>query len=101
MADRGAPSRRGHYLSSTAEVDRDGRAPRDPSQPDPIGGAALLKPDAVAEMLGLGSARTLADWRARGCGPRYVTISRSIVRYRADDVAAFVRARLSPEGITK
>ena len=53
----------------------------------------LLTPQTLAEMLGI-TERTLERWRIIGEGPRYVKLSRSTVRYMAEDVAAFVTARL-------
>ena len=42
----------------------------------------------AARLLGV-SHRTLEDWRCAGTGPRFITIHR-MVRYRADDLAAFL-----------
>ncbi|WP_203310070.1 helix-turn-helix transcriptional regulator [Sphingomonas beigongshangi] len=53
----------------------------------------LLLPRTVGEMLGL-TERTLERWRITGEGPRYVKLSRSTVRYLAEDVAAFIAASL-------
>lgn len=53
----------------------------------------LLAPAAVAEILVV-TERTLERWRMTGEGPRFVKLSRSTVRYAADDVAKFVSQRL-------
>ena len=53
----------------------------------------LLTPQAVADVLGL-TERTLERWRITGEGPRFIKLSRSTVRYTADEVAAFVAARI-------
>jgi predicted DNA-binding transcriptional regulator AlpA len=37
--------------------------------------------------------RTLADWRYRGYGPRFVRLSGRAVRYRESDLDAFVDGR--------
>lgn len=49
----------------------------------------LLTPERVAEFLGV-SVGTLAQWRARGVGPRFVHAGagRSAVRYWRSDVLA-------------
>ena len=67
----------------------------------PLGLDTLVRPDAAAEALGLGSARTLADWRARGVGPRSTRLSRNIGRYRVRDLVDFIEAGLSPEGANR
>jgi len=51
----------------------------------------LLSTPAVAEITGL-SQVTLRRWRTTGGGPRFVRLGRA-VRYRSDDVNAFVEAR--------
>lgn len=48
----------------------------------------LLTPDDVAKRLGL-SVQTLAIWRLRALGPRYLRIS-SRVRYRERDLEEFL-----------
>lgn len=53
----------------------------------------LLTPKAVSDMLGL-TERTLERWRITGEGPRYSKLSRSTVRYLAEDVAAFINDNL-------
>lgn len=53
----------------------------------------LLTPQEVAAMLGL-TERTLERWRITGEGPRFAKLSRSTVRYKHDDVAAFVADRM-------
>jgi predicted DNA-binding transcriptional regulator AlpA len=53
----------------------------------------LLLPEAVAAMLGV-TERTLERWRIIGEGPRYVKLTRSTVRYLADDVSSFIMGRL-------
>jgi hypothetical protein len=51
----------------------------------------LLTPDQVAERLGL-SVQTLAIWRLRAFGPRWLKIS-SRVRYRERDLEEFLASR--------
>jgi hypothetical protein len=51
--------------------------------------APLMSTRMVADQLGV-SARTPPEWRRRGIGPRWFRVGR-LVRYRAEDVAAFIR----------
>ena len=43
----------------------------------------------AAAYLGVG-AETVKAWRKRGCGPRFRTVNRRLVRYHRDDLDAFV-----------
>lgn len=52
---------------------------------------ALLKPPEVAEVARL-SVHTLAVWRTKNEGPRYVKVGR-FVRYRAEDLDAWLESR--------
>ena len=45
----------------------------------------------AATLLGL-KKQTMAAWRHRGCGPRYVKIGK-LVRYRLSDLTAYVDSR--------
>lgn len=51
----------------------------------------LMTPDELAAYTGTPT-QTLAHWRYRGRGPRFVKIGRS-VRYRASDVAAWLESQ--------
>jgi predicted DNA-binding transcriptional regulator AlpA len=53
----------------------------------------LLNQNDVANMLGL-KPRTLEDYRVRGVGPRFVRISSRCIRYRLDDVQAWITAQV-------
>ncbi len=53
----------------------------------------LLTPAAVSDLLGVAE-RTLERWRITGEGPRYVKLTRKVVRYLADDLATFVAERV-------
>ncbi|HET6203367.1 MAG TPA: helix-turn-helix domain-containing protein [Planctomycetota bacterium] len=53
----------------------------------------LLTVRQVASRLGV-RAQTLANWRGRGIGPRYVKLN-YFVRYPEDEVEAFVAARVA------
>jgi predicted DNA-binding transcriptional regulator AlpA len=55
--------------------------------------APLLTPEAVAARLSV-KAKTLERWRTTGEGPLFVRISRKVVRYRRQDVDAFIDARV-------
>jgi predicted DNA-binding transcriptional regulator AlpA len=54
--------------------------------------AELLDQPEVAKMLKISEA-TLQAWRSEGYGPRFIRCTRRIVRYRPEDVAAFLRRR--------
>lgn len=55
--------------------------------------APLLRVEEAAAFLGHAIA-TLNNWRAAGTGPRFVKFGRGSVRYRLEDLAGFVEARL-------
>ena len=63
-------------------------------RPEPPGPpAGLLPPAAVAQRLGV-SVKALERWRGKGGGPRFVHLTRKTIRYRAEDVEAFVAGRI-------
>ena len=51
--------------------------------------APLLNEKQAAEFLGL-TPRVMQAWRTRGGGPVYVRLSHRCVRYRPEDLEAFV-----------
>ena len=53
----------------------------------------LVTADSAARHLDL-SKQTLARWRQVGKGPRFVRISQTCVRYRLDDLEAWVEDRI-------
>lgn len=62
----------------------------------------LMTPDQVADLL-MVSPRTLAGWRLRGEGPRFVRLGnkgREMIRYRSSVILAWIEAheRQSTEG---
>ena len=58
----------------------------------------LLDQGEAATILSLKNPRTLAAWRLRRQGPRYVKVGTS-VRYRASDLAAWIDAHtVAPAG---
>ncbi len=61
-------------------------------RPRPATGG-LLTPAQAAERLGVGE-RVLERWRSTGDGPVYVRLTRRMLRYRAEDLAAFVAGSL-------
>lgn len=81
------------------------RPPSHPSTPaaQPPGGdqpplplasrAVLLTPVQAADMLGV-SHRLLERWRGSGDGPQFVRLSRKSIRYRVEDLDAFVAGSL-------
>lgn len=62
-------------------------------------GGRLLSTVEAGAVLGV-SPRTLEDWRLRGGGPQFRKLGRRIVRYLAEDLAAFVEgaARVNTGG---
>ncbi len=57
------------------------------------GATVLLTPAEVAGRLGC-TPKVIERWRGTGDGPRFVRLSRKTIRYRAEDVEAFVAARV-------
>lgn len=55
----------------------------------PAQGFRLLREREAAEYLGF-SPRSLQNWRLRGGGPRYIKISPRAVRYREEDLLAWL-----------
>ena len=53
----------------------------------------LLTESEAARILGF-SIRTLQGWRYRGGGPRFVRVSRGCIRYRREDLEAWIEERL-------
>ncbi|MBB5371999.1 helix-turn-helix transcriptional regulator [Acidocella aromatica] len=53
--------------------------------------ARLLTPREAAERLGA-TVEALERWRGRGGGPAFVKLSAKFVRYRLEDLDAFVQA---------
>jgi predicted DNA-binding transcriptional regulator AlpA len=53
----------------------------------------LLSEKEAAELLGF-SPRALQNWRTRGGGPRYVKISNRAVRYRPQDLSAWISSQV-------
>lgn len=56
-------------------------------------GEALIDEKAAAEHLGV-TVRSMQTWRVNGKGPKFVRISRTAVRYRPEDVKAWVEERI-------
>ncbi len=52
----------------------------------------LLKPEAVAEMLGV-TVFALKAWRVKRRGPRFIRMSHCSIRYRRSDVEAWIADR--------
>jgi predicted DNA-binding transcriptional regulator AlpA len=57
------------------------------------GSAPLLREKEAAAFLGL-TPRALQSWRTQGYGPRFVRISGACIRYRPQDLDAWVASRL-------
>jgi hypothetical protein len=53
----------------------------------------LIDEQIAAEFLGY-TPRALQNWRVRGGGPRYVSVSRRSIRYRRRDLIQWTEARL-------
>ena len=58
--------------------------------------ARLLTPRDVATRLGV-EASTLAAWRRRGAGPRFVRLTQRCVRYSESEVEQFLAGRRAAE----
>jgi len=56
----------------------------------------LLDDDAVARLFGIAT-NTLAKWRCRGHGPRFIKVG-SAVRYRLADIEEYLRRRTVEPG---
>ena len=83
-------------------------APRAPASPQALQGrvsdpdqlpvpvvsrAVLLTPVQAADILSV-SARVLERWRGTGKGPQFVCLNRKSIRYRVEDIEAFVTKSL-------
>jgi hypothetical protein len=62
-------------------------------QPEQTPTPLLLTETEASKILGF-SVRTLQGWRYRGGGPRFVRVSNACIRYRRQDLTAWVEARL-------
>ena len=57
----------------------------------------MLTPQETSNFLNVGT-QTLRNWRTGGVGPSYVVLSTGAVRYRIEDLEAFVQSkRVTPE----
>lgn len=74
-------------MQSTTEQRAD-----DAAQPNPVKqpGDILTPREASAEYRL--AERTLANWRAKGEGPRFMKLGKRAVRYRRADIEAFIAA---------
>ena len=61
------------------------RTPLDPTD-------RLCTPEETGDLLGV-APQTLAHWRVRGSGPRFITLSARCVRYRASDIRRWLEER--------
>lgn len=52
----------------------------------------LCTPEEAGEIFGI-APQTLAHWRVRGTGPRYLTLSARCVRYRVSDIEEWLGSR--------
>ncbi len=57
-------------------------------------GPILLTEKEAAKILGF-SIRTFQKWRGTGDGPQFVRVSARAIRYRREDLEAFIEARVS------
>jgi len=62
---------------------------------DTVTGRRLLTTVEAGEMLSL-SPRTLEGLRRRGGGPVFVALSRNAIRYRQEDLQAWIASRTAP-----
>ena len=63
-----------------------------PARIQPDAADRLCSPAETAELLGI-APQTMAHWRVRGCGPRYLLLNRRCVRYRLSDIRAWLESR--------
>ncbi|TWB75513.1 hypothetical protein FBZ87_104621 [Nitrospirillum amazonense] len=65
--------------------------------PQPIQAAEpisrLLTPEEAGQLMGV-AAQTLAHWRNRGCGPRYLTLTARCIRYDEAVLRAWLDSRI-------
>jgi predicted DNA-binding transcriptional regulator AlpA len=54
----------------------------------------LLTPIEAAEILTL-QASTLAEYRSQGKGPKFVRLSKNLVRYKLSDILNYIRSQQS------
>jgi hypothetical protein len=73
-------------------------AARGHSEPgaSPLLGDRLVSEGEAAAFLGIAQ-RTLQGWRRSGAGPRFLRLSRRSIRYRPNDLAAWMMAHLEGE----
>ncbi len=60
-----------------------------PAAQVPLESADLLKPSEAAKRLGIG-VRALERWRSTGDGPSYIRFTSKTLRYKLDDLQAFI-----------
>ncbi|MBS0462985.1 MAG: helix-turn-helix domain-containing protein [Proteobacteria bacterium] len=60
-----------------------------PATPAKLADDLLIADSELAALLSV-STKTLANWRGKGEGPRFVKVGKRCVRYRQSDVAAFI-----------
>jgi predicted DNA-binding transcriptional regulator AlpA len=68
------------------------RKPRDASDAPPLDSQAVFNTEQAAQFLGM-SPRTLANWRCREDGPKFIRLSRRSVVYRPLDLQEWLRDR--------
>lgn len=66
---------------------KEAKEPRGPK------GDVLLTPNQVARQLGV-TRTTLESWRLRGGGPKFVRVSKRCIRYRRQDIQAWIEERI-------
>ncbi len=66
---------------------------KDDHTPPQSSPSRLLRPAEAAERLGV-TAKTLERWRGAGDGPAYVRCNSKTIRYRDQDLEAFILERL-------
>lgn len=68
-------------------------APAEPQAGREPAPGVLMTPAAAAARLSV-TAKVLERWRGTGGGPRYVRLTSKTIRYRAEDLDAFVAGRV-------
>jgi hypothetical protein len=77
-----------HRKATSATSLRPLPVPAEKAKPTSEGGG-LLTPAEAAGRLGVGE-RVMERWRSTGDGPAYVKLTSRTLRYRAEDIEAFV-----------
>jgi hypothetical protein len=91
-----AISRLGRIQAQPAAATPQPAIPTTSTRPTPAADRSktdLITPAAAADLLSV-NAKVLERWRSTGDGPAYAKLSSKTIRYRREDIDAFVAARV-------